>query len=58
MREPWNPLIKQCLEAIDRHEELHRATGAGWHAAAAQHLRGYVTGLKDWITAEEKRQLG
>ena len=53
MREPWNPLIHQCLKAIDRHMEIYRATGSGWHAAKAQDLRWYVAELKDWIHKEE-----
>lgn len=53
IREPWNPLIKQCLEAIDRHEHLYRSTGNGWHAAKAQELRWYVAELKDWIHRQE-----
>ncbi len=55
VREPWNPLIKQCLDAIDRHEELHRRTGYGWHAAQAHQLRLYVRGLKAWIHGQEGR---
>ena len=54
VREPWNPLIKQCLDAIDRHEDLYRSTGNGWHAAKAQDLRWYVTELKEWIHAQER----
>jgi hypothetical protein len=54
VREPWNPLIKQCLDAVDRHEELYRTTGNGWHAAKAQDLRWYVAELKDWIHAQER----
>jgi hypothetical protein len=53
VREPWNPLIKACLDAIDRHEHLYRSTSNGWHAAKAQDLRWYVTELKDWIQAQE-----
>ena len=53
IREPWNPLIKQALNAIDRHEQLYRQTGFGWHAAKAQDLRRYVAELKDWIHCEE-----
>ena len=53
VREPWNALIKQCLDAIDRHEELYRSSGSGWHAAKAQDLRWYVAELKQWIKAQE-----
>jgi hypothetical protein len=54
VREPWNPLIKQCLDAVDRHEYLYRTSGNGWHAAKAQDLRGYISELKDWIHAQER----
>jgi len=53
IREPWNPLIYQCLKAIDRHMDQHRRTGNSWHAIKAQQLRQYVAELKDWITANE-----
>lgn len=52
-RAPWNNLIKQALDAIDRHEHLLRTTGDGFHARAAHQLRGYVRDLKDWITGQE-----
>ena len=54
IREPWNPLIKQVLNAIDRHEHLYRQTGNGWHAAKAQDLRWYVCELKTWIHQQEQ----
>lgn len=54
VRGPWNALIKQCLDAIDRHEELYRSSGSGWHAAKAQDLRWYVAELKEWIHAQER----
>jgi hypothetical protein len=53
VRGPWNALIKQCLDAIDRHEELYRSSGSGWHAAKAQDLRWYVAELKEWIHKQE-----
>jgi hypothetical protein len=53
IREPWNPLIKELLNAIDRHERLYRQYGNGWHAAKAQDLRWYVAELKDWIHCQE-----
>lgn len=53
-REPWNPLIKQALDAIDRHEHLYRKTGNGWHAAKAHELRRYVGELKTWIHQQER----
>jgi len=54
VRQPWNQLIKQCLDAIDRHEELYRKTDNGWHAAKAQELRWYISELKTWIHAQER----
>ena len=54
IREPWNPLIKQALDAIDRHEHLYRKTGNGWHAAKAHELRRYVYELKTWIHQQER----
>jgi len=53
-REPWNPVIKQCLNAIDEHMRLHFQTGNTWHADQAETLRKYVLGLKVWIHSEEK----
>jgi len=53
LREPWNPLIHQCLKAIDRHMALYLETGNGWHAAKAQELRWYVAEVKDWIFEQE-----
>ena len=54
VREPWNALIKQALDAIDRHEHLYRKTGNGWHAAKAHELRRYVCELKTWIHQQER----
>lgn len=53
IRGPWNALIKQALDAIDRHEHLYRKTGNGWHAAKAHELRRYVVELKTWIHQRE-----
>lgn len=54
VREPWNALIKQALNAIDRHEEFYRKTGNGWHVQKAHQLRNYVAELKTWIHEQEK----
>ena len=54
IRGPWNPLIKQALDAIDRHEHLYRKTGNGWHASKADELRRYVSELKTWIHQQER----
>ena len=53
-REPWCPLIKQCLDGIDRHNSLWFATGDVWHLHRAEHLRQYVIELKDWIHRDER----
>ena len=53
IRAPWNPLIKQSLDAIDRHEHLYRSTCDGRHARLAHQLRQYVAELKDWILSQE-----
>ena len=53
IREPWNPVIKTCLDAIDRHVSLHLRTGDARHLIQAQMLREYVSGLKEWILEEE-----
>lgn len=55
VRASWNPLIKELLAGIDRHEALYRATGRGWHARSAAQLRVYVAELKGWIHAEEAK---
>ena len=56
IREPWNVLIHQSLQAIDRHNRLWFASGDGWHLQQAQVLRNYVADLKTWIHREEARQ--
>ena len=56
IREPWNVLIHQSLQAIDRHNRLWFDSGDGWHLQQAQVLRDYVAGLKTWIHREEARQ--
>jgi hypothetical protein len=54
LREPWNPVIKQCLNAIDYHTALQFKTGEEWHARQAQILRDYVGSLKQWIRNQEQ----
>jgi hypothetical protein len=48
-RKPWNPVIKQCLNAVDEHVRLYLLTGDSWHLDRAQILREYVAELKGWI---------
>jgi len=54
VREPWNPMIKECLQAVDRHVALYLATNDRQHLNQAAALRKYVSGLKDWISQEEE----
>lgn len=53
IREPWNPVIKQLLRAIDHHTREHLASGDLWHDEKARQLRSYVGELKDWIHQRE-----
>ena len=53
IREPWNVMIHQSLQAIDRHSRLWFDSGEDWHLQQAQVLRDYVAGLKTWIHREE-----
>jgi len=52
-REPWNPVIKKCLDAVDLHTRLHLETGDQWHEEQSRMLRKYVKDLKVWIHKEE-----
>ena len=52
-REPWNPVIKKCLDAIDLHTVLHLETQDQFHIEQAKILRQYVRNLKDWIHETE-----
>jgi hypothetical protein len=53
LREPWNVLIHQALQGIDRHNRLYLATGERWHVEQAAVLRTYVHELKTWILKQE-----
>lgn len=53
VREPWNVLIHQALQAVDRHNRLFFTTGDRWHLHQAQTLRDYVAELKTWIHEQE-----
>jgi hypothetical protein len=55
IREPWNPVIKSCLNAIDEHIKIHLKTGDEWHLSQAEILRKYVGDLKTWIHKEERK---
>jgi len=52
-REPWNPVIKKCLDAIDLHTTLHLETQDQFHVEQSRLLRQYVRNLKDWIHETE-----
>ena len=54
LREPWNPIVYQCLRAVDCHNEQYFLTGNAWHLEQSELLRHYVRSLKDWIREEEK----
>jgi hypothetical protein len=55
VRQPWNPIIKHCLNAIDYHVDLYVTTGDPFHLRQAQRMREYVHNLKEWITKEESK---
>jgi hypothetical protein len=57
LREPWNPIVYQCLRAVDCHNAQYFLTGNVWHLEQAELLRHYVRSLKDWIREEEKRMV-
>lgn len=57
LRAPWNPVIYQCLKAIDAHIEFSLLHRSSWHAQKAQILRQYVAELKEWIHEEEAKRL-
>jgi hypothetical protein len=52
-REPWNPVIKKCLDGVDLHTRNLLETGDTFHEDQAKLLRTYVRNLKDWIHATE-----
>lgn len=56
IREPWNPVIKKCLDAVDLHVQLHLHTQDDWHLSQAEILRKYVKDLKIWIHQQEGRE--
>jgi len=52
-REPWNPVIKKCLDAIDLHTKLYLETKNSFHLSQSNLLREYITNLKNWIIENE-----
>jgi len=52
-REPWNPVIKKCLDAIDLHTKLYLETENSFHLFQSNLLREYITNLKNWIIENE-----
>lgn len=55
LREPWNPIVHQCLRAVDCHNAQYFLTGNAWHLKQSELLRQYVRSLKDWIREEETK---
>jgi hypothetical protein len=55
IRDPWNPIIKHCLNAVDYHIDLYVKTGNPWHLGQAERLRVYLRNLKNWITDQERQ---
>jgi hypothetical protein len=53
MREPWNPIIRYVLKAIDEHNVMYFKTGNAWHLEKASALRAYIKEIKDWIRSRE-----
>lgn len=54
-RERWNPVIYQCLKAIDCHMEFYLKTRDEWHMEKAAFFREYLHELKTWILTEEAK---
>lgn len=54
VRHPWNPVIKQCLVAIDLHMSAYLNTRSVFHLHQADFLRTYIAELKEWILSEER----
>jgi hypothetical protein len=52
-REPWNPIIKKCLDGVDLHTKLYLESQDTFHLNQADLLRLYVSRLKDWIHKTE-----
>ncbi|ARW57058.1 hypothetical protein [Synechococcus phage S-B64] len=48
-REPWNPIIKKCLDGVDLHNKLYFESQDTFHLNQADLLRQYVSRLKTWI---------
>lgn len=55
LRAPWNPIVYQCLRAVDCHNEQYFLTGDTWHLKQAEIIREYVRSLKNWIREEEEK---
>lgn len=52
-REPWNPIIRSLLKAIDEHNVMYFKTQDRWHLEKANMLREYAKEIKDWIIQQE-----
>lgn len=53
MRQPWNPIIRHLLKAVDTHNQIYFCTGDPWHLQKASEVRVYIKELKDWIKDQE-----
>jgi hypothetical protein len=53
VRQPWNPHVHSCLQAIDGHVHLYLRDGDVRHMQMANALRDYVHHLKRWIHETE-----
>ena len=56
IREPWNGVIKTCLDTVDLHNEHLFKSNNPKHAQAAEMLRRYVIHLKNLIKSIEDSQ--
>lgn len=53
VRQPWNGMIKNALDAVDQHNDYYFRSKNTKHLESAEYLRKYVRSLKDWIKEEE-----
>lgn len=56
VREPWNALIKEALQSVDRHNVGYFETGDARHLHLAAYLRSYVSELKDLLKELESTE--
>jgi hypothetical protein len=39
IREPWNPVIKKCLDGVDEHVKAYIKTGDDWHLITSRSVK-------------------